>query len=59
MYERINFVSNLTPANLLEKDGKCSGVSFTQHMKDSDGQYKGTNRQVDIDCDFVITALGS
>lgn len=58
VYERINFVSNLTPKKVLKENGLAVGLEFEQYFFDGK-EYKLTGETVNIKTDYIISAFGS
>lgn len=63
LYENINFISNLVPLSVNQKDGKATGIQCAQYVikstVDGENQYAMSNEKINLDADFVITAFGS
>lgn len=58
VYERINFISNLTPQRVLKDQDVAAGIEFEQYLVDGK-QYKLTGERITIKADYIISAFGS
>ncbi len=58
VYERINFISNLTPKKVLKDKGVAVGLQFEQYLTNGK-DYQLTGQKVNIKADYIITAFGS
>ena len=59
MYDKINFISNLTPNQVLKDQGIAKAIEFNQYFVNDQGKYELTGEKVKISCDYVISAFGS
>ena len=59
IYEKINFISNLTPHKLLKDNGIAVGMEFDQYFKNDKGKYEITEEKLKIKADYIISAFGS
>jgi dihydropyrimidine dehydrogenase (NADP+) len=58
VWERINFISNLTPSKVIKENGVATGMEFEQYFFDGK-EYKPTNEKLNIKADYIISAFGS
>ena len=58
VYERINFISNLTPQRVLKDKDVAAGIEFEQYLVDGK-EYKLTGERITIKADYIISAFGS
>lgn len=58
MYERINFISNLTPQKVLKDNGLAVGIEFGQYLNNGK-DYELTGESIRINADYIISAFGS
>lgn len=58
VYERINFISNLTPQRVLKDQGVAAGIEFEQYFMEGK-EYKLTGEKITIKADYIISAFGS
>lgn len=59
IYEKINFLSNLTPNKVVTDKGIAVGMEFNQYFKNSKGEYELTEEKLNIKADYIISAFGS
>lgn len=58
-YDRINFISNLTPSQVIKDKGVAVAMEFDQYFTDEKGEYKLTGEKIKFNCDYIISAFGS
>ena len=58
-YDKINFISNLTPDTVLKDGGVAKAIEFSQYFVNEEGKYELTGEKIKIKCDYIISAFGS
>lgn len=58
MWERINFIANLTPSKVIKENGVATAMEFEQYFFDGK-EYHLTDEKLTIKADYIISAFGS